>query len=80
VPAAVVTERLHRRVIDHPHRTGERLGEVESDPTGTQIVRLGDGVPAPDWPGIANSDGVVLPVCGDPSGFRYHLGGRHARS
>ena len=69
-PAAVVAaQRLHGGVVDDPHRPFERGGEVEADPAGAEVARLGPRAVVADLAGVADRDGAVLPVrarCASP--------------
>jgi hypothetical protein len=60
--ALVAAERLHRRVVDDLRRLPEHGAEVESDPPGAEVHRLGDDAPRVHRRGNADRDGVVRPV------------------
>jgi hypothetical protein len=64
-PAALVAaERLHRGVVHDLRRLAERVFEVEPDPPGAQVHRLGGHSAAVYRRGDSDRDGVVGPVQG----------------
>src|SRR5262245_64561034 len=60
--APVAAQGLHGRVIDELHRTAERGGEIESDPSVAQGVRLHHRVTTEDRSGITDGNDVIATV------------------
>ena len=72
-PAVVASEGLHRRVVEDLRRLAERRLEVEPDPTGAEVHRLGDDAIVAHRRGNAHRDDVVCPVAGEIDGALHHL-------
>src|SRR5205085_12626857 len=62
--AAITAGRLHRGVVDHPHRPAEGALEVETDPAATQVVRLGGDLAAQHQARIADRYRCIFPARG----------------
>jgi hypothetical protein len=57
--ALITAQRLHGRIVDHPHRPPEDLLEFTAHPTRTQVVGLRHNAPAQHRAGIADRHGPV---------------------
>jgi hypothetical protein len=78
-PSALVrAEGLHRRVVDDLHRSLERAVESESDPTASEVRRLGGDLTAQDPGGNADRDDVILPIADEIFHLPHHQTRRHA--
>src|SRR5262249_59978088 len=61
----VAPQRLHGGIIDNLDGTSKRRLKIESDPTGCEVVRLGNRPAAHHETWIADRYHVILPVAGE---------------
>jgi len=69
----VAPQGLHGRIVDDSNRTAESSFKIKPDPSGRQVMRIGDRTVLHDRAGIAHRDCVVFPVCGEPLYTGDHL-------
>ena len=62
-PALIAAERLHRSVVDDPHRLAESACEVEPQPALPEVHRLLGDSAIVDRARIADGDAVKGAIC-----------------
>src|SRR5215213_6419679 len=77
---SVAAERLHGRVVHHPHGAPEGALVVEAHPALPQVHWLLRRLVARDGAGIADRDGVEAPPLGRFTHLVHHLAWREART
>ena len=77
--ALVAADRLHGRIVHDVRWAAEGLAEIEPNPAGSQIVRLGDHFPVQHDSRIADGHRVISPVSGELVHMRNHLAGSEVR-
>src|SRR5437660_5740626 len=76
----ITPQGLHRRVIDHLHRTAKGPFEIKSDPAWREVLWLLDHATVLNDSRIADRDCIVLPIRGKLFDSSNHLPGRQLRT
>ena len=75
--AFIAAEGLHGSVVDEADRLAEGLLVGKVDPSGSEIVGLGEGTIVDDRAWVADGDAVVIPALGGGENIFRHLLGSH---
>src|SRR5262249_36765266 len=67
------SQRLHHRVVYDSHGKAEGGGEIETDPTDAQVIRLRTRPLIPDQSGITYGDGFIVPAFGQLLNYFHHF-------
>src|SRR6516162_5937410 len=78
--AAVAADRLHGRIVDHPHRPAERGRKVIADPPATEVVRFGNDARVIHQPRITDGHCLIAPGTEELAQAARHVSRRHLRA
>ena len=76
-PSPIASKRLHGGVVDEADGLAEYLLVGEVDPSGSEVMRLGERMIVCYRARVADGDAVVLPVFGDGEDLAGHAHGSH---